>query len=220
MKKILSIIIVITMALIALSGCKKGESTASEPSSSAPSSSEPSSSETEKNTSPVESCKTLGDAFNLSGENNQIALYEDKCVYAFEYEDTIYRVIAASTPEIFQEHSNIDFMDDDYDQKQKDLLAPLTIEKYENLSEQFPTQEELDSLIGKTGKELLDNGWYITGYEYESMEFYFYHGPFAYTVVFDGKIEMTDDFNEDEAVAPLKVKSVTFTGIGDATNIE
>jgi hypothetical protein len=51
------------------------------------------------------------------------------------------------------------------------------------------------------------------------MEFWLYKGPFAYTVVFesDQKYENTDDFDLWAAIAPLTIKSVTYNGLGNAS---
>ena len=51
------------------------------------------------------------------------------------------------------------------------------------------------------------------------MEFTLEHGPFAYTVVMEGDYVPNEnyDFDEEADFAPLKVKSVTYSGIGDAT---
>ena len=97
----------------------------------------------------------------------------------------------------------------------------MEIDKLENLSDTVIPQEELDKLVGKTGEELINDGWNAgMGYNLETMEFYLNKGAFEYTVVFDGKLENSDDFDEEEAIKPLVVKSVTLNGIGDATNVE
>ena len=96
----------------------------------------------------------------------------------------------------------------------------MKIAKIENLSDAVPTQEELDKLVGKTGEELLEDNWYSSGYDLDSMEFTMGHGLFLYTVTFEGKVEVTDDFDENEAIKPLKVKSVVYYDLGDTTNLD
>ena len=80
----------------------------------------------------------------------------------------------------------------------------------------------MDAYVGKTGREMQDAGWIYTGHDLENMEFWLQYGPFVYTVVFDGKVDEKDwDTFEDESGAKdMKVKSVEFNSIGDATNIE
>ena len=75
------------------------------------------------------------------------------------------------------------------------------------------------SRLGKTGAELFDSGWTTgMGYDLESMEFYLEYAPFMYTVTFEKQeqLENTDDFDEEAAVASLKVVSVSFSGLGNS----
>ena len=101
------------------------------------------------------------------------------------------------------------------------LLAPLEVTSLTNLSEQIPPQEELDKLVGKTGQELFDDGWTYWFYDLDEMKAGLNSGLFAYEVLFDydgEPMENTDDFDFYEEFKDLKVKSVTFTGLGDAAN--
>lgn len=160
--------------------------------------------------------ETIGDAQRISsGENEQEALYGDYYIYAFESDGTCYRAIAAVPAEISDELWDLDWDDP----KKSELVAPLPVEKLENLSEMIPSQEELDSLVGKTAQELFDDGWYNTGWNLTDMEFWMNYGPFSYTVVLDGDVGNYEDFEEDD-MAPLVVKSISCDGLGDATSIE
>ena len=171
----------------------------------------------------TDSVKTLGDVNALETEDLQTSVADNKVVYAFGYEGTYYRVTAPISDEDQQAYVDIDFADDDYEDQQKKILAPLKIEKIENLSEQILPQDELNALVGKTGKELLDDGWVCTGnYDLEAKEFYLDHGLFRYLVTFDGEIAVKDveDFDEEAGIQDLTVKSAEFNTLGDATNIE
>lgn len=98
----------------------------------------------------------------------------------------------------------------------------MEIEKIENLNETILSQEELDALMGKTGQELLDDGWVWTGHDLEAMEFWMQKGAFTYTIVFDGKVDEADydTFDAEEGIREMTVKSAAFYELGDATNIE
>ena len=172
-------------------------------------------------TEAIDDLETIGDAMNVaSAEVYQAATYEDVHIYVFEYEGTIYRVFAPVTEEIFQAIMDIDYDDPDKDEKENALVSPLVIEKRENISEKIPSQEELDEWKGKTGEDLLNDEWEIYGYNLDTMEFYMNHQLFSYIVTFDGELELTDDFDEYEAVKPLKILSVTYEGLGDAASKE
>ena len=175
-------------------------------------------------TAEIESLKTIGDVLAL-GEpaNYQSACYEDKFVYAFEKDGTYYRAIAEITQETFDAIMNLEY-DDTYDEKYNAIISPLEITKWENLGELIPAQEELDKLVGKIGEELFNDGWNISsGYNLDTAEFYMANGLFEYVVAFDATFppnSNTDDFDEVAAIAPLTVKSVTFYGLGNATEVE
>ena len=171
----------------------------------------------------TDNLKTLGDVDALDVEDLQTSVTENKAIYAFGYQGTYYRVTASISDEDQQAYIDIDFADEDYEDQQKKILAPLKVEKLENLSEQILTQDELDALTGKTGKELLEDGWVCTGnYDLEAKEFYLDHGPFQYAVTFDGEIAVEDveDFDEEAGIQDLTVKSAEFNTLGDATSLE
>ncbi len=179
-----------------------------------------------KGTSAIESFKTIGDL--LSSEEasfRQRAVFSDKYVQVFEIDDTIYRVIAPISEELSDKLFDLDIFDEEYDEKVTELVSASAITSYENLSEQIPEQAELDKLIGKTGAELLDDGWSVGSYSLSEMEFYMDKDPFEYLVTFNEKIDYPEDdpdfeFDEDTELRPLTVKSITYFGLGDATEVD
>jgi len=167
----------------------------------------------------VASVKTLGEAMDLAEDGTvQSATYEDSYVYVFKNGDAYWRLTAALDAEQSAALSALDILDENYDAKLKELLTPIAVTKCENLNEQKLSDEELAALVGKTGADLLADGWVSgMGYNLDEMQFFMERPPFAYTVTFESgtKLENTDDFDEEEAIKPLKVVSVTFDGIGD-----
>ena len=165
---------------------------------------------------------TIGDVMALS--NGNYTASENLYVTMAELDDVVYRVEAAMDTETSEALFALDFEDPDYQQKFTDLVSPLTITLIENLSAQIPSQETLDALIGKTGEELLNEGWTCEGWTFEGQDlnelvFHLNHGPFAYDVTFDGMENLPEDFDEAN-LNPLTVASITCSGIGDATAIE
>ena len=114
----------------------------------------------------------------------------------------------------------LDVTYDDYDLEMEKLVAPLKIGKAEDLSEQMLSPEEINALTGKTGEELLNDGWTITGYDLDQVMFLMTKDVFEYQVFFEGAVENSEGFNENEAVKALVVREVQLEGFGDATNIE
>ncbi len=172
-------------------------------------------------TAAIESLKTIGDVMALEPDSEQTAMYNDYCIYVFELEGTNYRVISSMPADVSEAVWALDWADVDHDRKQKELISPLEIQKYENLDDSIPTQEELDAFIGKTGEDLFDDGWYNSGWDLEQMEFWMNKGPHCCKVVFEGYVDAADyETFEEEDIYPMIIKSIAYDGLGDATNIE
>ncbi len=208
MKKILFSVLAIILALALLVSCSKEANS----SDSAPDL---------KNVS-VDSLKTMGDIIALKIEDKQTACYEKYYICAFNLGGTYYRATSNISEELSNTIMGLDILEEGYEKKLEEIVSPLKIDKMENLNEQMMTKEQCDKFIGKTGQELLDDGWYTNGHNLETMEFWMGYGPFQYTVVFNGEVAEKDyeDFDDDEGIKNLTVKSVEYNSIGDATNIE
>ncbi|MBR0091098.1 MAG: hypothetical protein IJP92_05320 [Lachnospiraceae bacterium] len=168
--------------------------------------------------SDVSEIKTLADVFSLP--SYQSAMTEEQYAYVFDLKGNIYRAITdlpkETSDELWAMAAALDY--EELQVKQTEVLAPLAVSRVENITDLIPTQEELDQYIGKTGADLLHEGWTCNGCYLDTMEFYMGDGPFFYTVTFDGQLEMTDDFSEEEAIRDLTITSVTYTGLGDVAD--
>lgn len=171
-------------------------------------------------TADVTKFTTLGEVLALSEtEELQRSISENAIVFVFKNSGTYWRLTAKITPAQSEALFALDALDENYEKDLADQIADVAIEKCENLSEQILTEEERNALIGKTGEDLINEGWTDgMGYNLDDMEFYLELQPFAYTVVFEAEeaLENTDDFDVLEAIRPLKVKSVTFFGLGNS----
>lgn len=172
----------------------------------------------------LSSLKTIGDVLALDTVNQSQYGFTDKYyAYVFEKDGVYYRASADIPSDVSKEIWDIDFEDENREEKINALLNPLPLKAVENLSEQIPPQSELDKYVGKTGQELFDEGWSYNYYNLEDMEAGLDHGPFSYRVKFnyDGEpMENTDDFDFYEAFKDLTVASIAFDGLGDATNLD
>ena len=207
MKRVLSLLLVLLMTVCMLTACGGSKDEPKEQSAG----------------ESVDSLKTIGDIIEAAPEDIQSAVYEDKVVYAFKMGDNYYRAIAAISKEDSDAYMKIDYADEDYEEQQNKIVAPLKIDNIEDLNDQIISQEELDKLVGKTGKELVKDGWTYNGsYFLEEMQFELNKGPFVYTFTFDGKVDEKDydDYDAEKGTKDMKVKSAAFSSIGDATNIE
>ena len=165
----------------------------------------------------LDAVTTLGELFGLPDYGR--AMTEDKYIFAFEQDGMIYRAEADLPADVSEAVWAIDWDDAERDAKLEALLSPLPIVSLTNLSEGIPSREEMDALVGRTGAELLADGWYDTGGNLETMEFSFRHGAYDFLVRFEGEIEIPEDF-EGVEFDSLVVSSVEYDGIGDPAFLE
>lgn len=163
--------------------------------------------------------KTLGDVFAyMDDESMNEGFTQTHYVCIINVDGVYYRAIAEMPEDVSEKIWAVDFDDEDRDKKQRELAAPLELSTFENLTEQMPSQEELDEkYVGQTGQMLFDEGWAQNYYNLEDMEAGFDYGLFYYTVSFeyDGpQMENTDDFDFEKEFKDLKIKSVSCDGIG------
>ena len=141
-------------------------------------------------------------------------------VYAFEQDGNTYRAICDIPEETTQAIFDLDFDDPEYEKAYRELVSPLTVKAIENLTEGMPTQEEAEQYLGKTGQELMDDGWTVQFYNLEDMQFGMYYGPYSYAITFEGEVKDPENFDEYTDMGGLTVAAITCDGIGDATNVE
>lgn len=141
-------------------------------------------------------------------------------VYAFEQDGNTYRAICDIPEETTQAIFDLDFDDPEYEKAYRELISPLPVKAIENLTEGMPTQEEAEQYLGKTGQELMDDGWTVQFYNLEDMQFGMYYGPYSYAITFEGEVKDPENFDEYTDMGGLTVAAITCDGIGDATNVE
>ena len=133
----------------------------------------------------------------------------------FEINGIAYRAEADLPKDVYDQLMALE-LDENFDKNQQKITADLEITKFENLTEMVPPQEELDKWIGKTGKDLQDDGYVEgSGYNLDDMTFYLYKEPFYYAVTFEKDKEYTnsDDFDVWKTIGPLTIKSIKYDGI-------
>lgn len=167
-----------------------------------------------------EAVETIGDLMALNPENMQWGTNDKDFVYGFELDGSYYRFKAEMTQEQYDALNAVDFSADDAQEQQDAIISEFKITDRQQLDDQILSQEDLDALVGKTGQELLDDGWTPGyGYNLEDGEFWLYYGPFCYAVRFDGEFEENDEIYDDaEYFKDRTVTSAEFDSLGDVTN--
>ena len=177
----------------------------------------------------IANVQTIKDAMEIAEEGfYQSANYDDAYVYVFKSEGCYYRVTAPLTQEesqaLYAKTEALDFFAPDYNEQLKELMADVKVENIEDLSVNIPSAEEINQWVGKTGADMLNAGWTTSGsFDLSSSMVYMLNDIYEYEVIFDGNYEgdeVPDDFDIAAYITPLTVKSIQFSGLGDATNIE
>lgn len=173
----------------------------------------------------IDSIKTIGDLAKLDLDGQTWSYSETKYVNVFEYGDKSYRAFADLTKEIYDELDSIDILDDDADERRAKVLENVEINKIEDMAQYVMSDSELAKYVGKTGKELLDEGFETEGFSFFIDQYvYMTKGLCTYDVYFDTKIEYDPDdeeFDIDQEIENLKVKKIVYERIsGRATDIE
>lgn len=172
--------------------------------------------------------KTMGDflafKFDEGGLNTYQEAFTEKNFIVVENIDNVYyRAVAELPKDVSEKLWEGSSSSEEREQKIKDLVYPLPIKTLENLNDMIPSQEELDKLVGKTGKDLFDDGWTYSYYNLEDMAAGLDHGAYSFNVEFEYNgepMQNTEDFDFYDKFKNLKIKSVRFSEIGNATNIE
>ena len=158
---------------------------------------------------------TLSDVFAYDVTDSSFSEYLYACV--FEKDGEFYRAVAELPADVSEALWALDFFDENYDSLVRETVAPLDIMRLDNLTEMIPSQEELDTLVGRNLQELVDEGWYYWYWNMDEKELGMYYGPFSYRITFDGTPEDPENFDATQSAA-LTVRSVEYDGIGDAVS--
>ena len=162
------------------------------------------------------SWKTLGDVLAATSKNAGFVCDEATFVGVYEIGDSIIRVVAKMEPGMYDKLGELDYNADDYDKLFADALGGAAIESTEDITAGKLSQEALDAFVGKTGQDLLDNGFTFSSY-------YMYgedetgalmdNGFFSYGVTFDVKVPEDKAEDEGTSIKNATVKSIEFFSI-------
>lgn len=161
----------------------------------------------------INSVKTLGDALKLDVNGSSYAYSTDKYVMVFEYKGAKYRVIANITEELSNKLDEIDYYDNQREEKFRNILSDVQVISAENLTAQLPTTEQLNAYVGKTGKELLDDGFVYEGFDSNGQVFYMDKGVASLYVFFNETVEYSDDFDPYAVLNDMTVKKIDLVGV-------
>lgn len=164
------------------------------------------------------SWKTLGDALAAQTESMGSAWSGDKYFAVLKAGDSIVRVEAEMDSKGAAAMEGIDWSADDVDGQIMDAIGHLPLGSVEDLTAELLSQDELDQLAGKTGKELVDDGFVFERYVMtggDETGASFAKGNFSYMVTFG--VSVPEDADDDgAAVMDAPVTQASFLGVSDA----
>jgi hypothetical protein len=163
--------------------------------------------------------KTLGDA--LANQTGLLASGNNDSSYVivFTADDGTYRAVAKMQPDTAKKLEGLDIFDPENTQKIIDAVSGLELISAEEISGDVLSQEEVDSYLGKTGQDLIDDGltfdrYFMSGGDQTAASFS--RGYHSYEFTFDTKI--AEDDPEDGGAAIMSAKIVEAHNYGNLSN--
>lgn len=162
---------------------------------------------------------TLGDA--LANQTELLAAGNNDKTYiiVFAAGDETYRAVAQMKPDTEKALEGLEFFNPDDTQKIVDALSGLELVSAEEISSTRLSDDEIQSYVGKTGQDLVDNG-----FKFESYFMYggdqtgasMGNGYYSYEFTFDTQV--AEDKTDDEGAAILSAKIVEAQNMGNLSN--
>lgn len=209
----------LALAALPLAACS-GQQAASDGASPAPASEANSSTPTSQAAElDFSNWKTLGDAFAAQTESMASSWNEQYYVTMFKVGDRYVRAVGKVDADTQAKLDGVDWSTENVTERLEQAAAGAQIASIEDITSEVLSAEDLAQLTGKTGRELVDDGW-----TFESYNMYggpqtgatFAKGSFAYSLTFD--VTTPEDKTEDEgaSVMDAKVVEAEFQGASNA----
>ncbi|MBP5313677.1 MAG: hypothetical protein J6Y65_01980 [Eggerthellaceae bacterium] len=163
--------------------------------------------------------KTVGEIYNDSVQILGWQADDEYFIIAYEESGAFFRAAAAMDDAANEAMEAYDFITEI---SEIEAIASLPLILKENLSEFLPPQSELNKWIGKTGAEMMADGYSVSGYfSFFDTEFGCSKGMFNYTVGISSGFEEDDEKTNEELFAPCVIKSVSVEGLsGEVFNLD
>lgn len=128
--------------------------------------------------------------------------------------DSVYLVITEMTDEEYETYSGLDYADEDYDAKEKEILCQCGNVTVTEVTDTILTPDKLDAYVGMTMGELEDAGFENNGYWGDpemGYVFLFDNAGYSFGVYPAGDLGDLDGYSEDE-LRGIKIDSILFSG--------
>ncbi len=165
----------------------------------------------------------MGDVLSLEQTSNEKAFNKTTYLYVANNRSAPIRAIAKITKEIYAELNRLDADSNhekvDYGARLKEILGDVALTQVDNLAAGIPAQEELNKLVGKTGQDLLDDGYAYVRFmgwgDGCDTEVLFEKGDYSYLVTFPEQFSSDID-GDEKLIKNLPVKAVQYDDLSEA----
>ncbi len=167
----------------------------------------------------ISSWKTLGDALDVQTESMSAGWDENYYVCVFKAGDSLVHIVAKMDPDAKARMDEVDWTSEDADDQVKEAIGNIELVSAEDITDQVLSQDELDKLVGKTGQDLVDEGWTFANYFMyggEETAATFENGVLAYSFTFD--VTTPEEATEDggASVMGATITEAEFQGAADS----
>ena len=165
---------------------------------------------------------TLGEALAIADDESDGISYsynEDYFVCVFESNGSRVRTVSEMDPSIEGKFDDLDYDAKDYTKQFAGIVGNLKLKSAEDITADVMSQDELDALVGKTGQELVDDGFVFESYNFyggEQTGADMGRGYYSYDITFDTQI--SEDQTEDEGASIMGAKVTAIEGFGNLSS--
>ena len=163
---------------------------------------------------------TVGDALAARTDECASSWDENYYVAVFKAGDSYMRIVGTIDPDTQAKIDAVDWDRKDVSTQIDEAVSGAALKSAEDITGDILSQDALDALVGKTGQQLVDEGW-----EFQSYFMYggeqtiatFANGNFAYSMTFDVTTPESASEDEGASVMAAPVVSAEFEGASNAT---
>ena len=168
------------------------------------------------------SWKTLGEALATQTESMAASWNDTSYVTVFKSGDHIYRVVAQLDADTNKKIEAVDWSKDDVSKQIEQAAGGAAITTAQDITEEKLSDADLANLNGKTGKQLVDEGWVFESYFMyggEQTGATYGKGNLSYAITFDVTVPESSTEDGGASLTDAQVASAEFSGASQAALI-
>ena len=163
--------------------------------------------------------QTLGEALDGEMASYGAGWNDDYYVAVFTKGDSTYRVVAQMDQKTSEAIDNLDWTQPEVNEEITKVVSSLPLVSIQDLTADIVGQAELDSLVGKTGSEVVAEGFTFAAYNMyggDQTGVSYDRGPIRYDFVFDVTVPESAAEDGGASVLDATVAEAHLTGAADS----